>query len=165
MSGRLLTAIFARTFAYSDIITDAPSPGLEVQNLGLIGFPLSIREAEILKLRCHQSPFGKGEQTLVDASVRSSWELDASQFEITNPEWDDCIENIVSETYDKLGLAYGVENIEAQPYKLLIYGEGAFFKAHQDSEKTDGMFGTLVVSLHSKHEGGKVVFMHSGGQQ
>lgn len=162
MCGRLLTTILASNFACSDIITDAPSPGLEVQDLGLIGFPLSTREAEILKARCRQSPFGKGETTLVDSSVRSSWELDASQFKIVNPEWDECIVNIVFDIHDKLGLAYGDENIKAQPYKLLIYGEDAFFKAHQDSEKADGMFGTLVVSLPSKHEGGKVSFSHNG---
>jgi len=45
-------------------------------------------------------------------------------------------------------------------YKLLLYEEGAFFKPHQDSEKTPGMFGTLVICLPSPHQGGEVVLSH-----
>ncbi|KAN0067271.1 hypothetical protein V8E54_014726 [Elaphomyces granulatus] len=52
--------------------------------------------------------------------------------------------------------------IKAEIYKLVLYEEGAFFLPHQDSEKADGMFGTLVVSLPSKHEGGDVVASHRG---
>ncbi len=45
-------------------------------------------------------------------------------------------------------------------YKLLLYDEGAFFRSHQDWERTSGMFGTLVVSLPSDHQGGAVVLKH-----
>ncbi|KAH7305225.1 hypothetical protein B0I35DRAFT_483991 [Stachybotrys elegans] len=36
------------------------------------------------------------------------------------------------------------------------------FKAHTDTEKIPGMFGTLVVCLPSPHEGGDVVTKHAG---
>jgi hypothetical protein len=39
---------------------------------------------------------------------------------------------------------------------LLLYEEGTFFKAHRDTEKVPGMFGTLVVCLPSAHDGGSV---------
>jgi hypothetical protein len=52
------------------------------------------------------------------------------------------------------------ENISAQLYKLLLYEKGAFFKPHKDSEKTPGMFGTLVICLSSAHEGGDIVLTH-----
>lgn len=51
--------------------------------------------------------------------------------------------------------------VKAELYKLLTYEEGAFFKPHQDLEKAPGMFGTLVVGLPSKHEGGKVQLTHN----
>ena len=107
------------------------------------------------------SPFGKGEETLVEAAVSSSWELDSSEFQLSNLAWQPFVQNTVTEVYGKLGLSYGRENVKAELYKLLIYEEGAFFKSHQDSEKTNGMFGTLVISLPSKHEGGKVVLRHN----
>jgi len=37
---------------------------------------------------------------------------------------------------------------------MLVYDQGSFFKSHRDTEKTDGMFGTLVVALPSAHRGG-----------
>ena len=63
--------------------------------------------------------------------------------------------------HQELGLTCSRDKIHAELYKLLIYEEGAFFKLHQDSEKTAGMFGTMVVSLPSKHTGGQVVLSHN----
>lgn len=45
---------------------------------------------------------------------------------------------------------------------MLVYGKGQFFLPHQDSEKHDGMVGTLVVSLPSVHSGGELVIDHAG---
>ncbi|KAK5952122.1 hypothetical protein OHC33_007009 [Knufia fluminis] len=153
------------SFAYTESSPTAPNPGIEVQELGLIGFPLSSRDATALKEKCRLSPFGKGEETLTDPSVRCSYELDSSEFQITNPAWDMFVWDITTKAYDKLGLSYGRANVKAELYKLLIYEKGAFFKSHQDSEKTTGMFGTLVISLPSKHEGGKVVLQHNDIQE
>jgi hypothetical protein len=49
----------------------------------------------------------------------------------------------------------------AERYKLLLYEEGAFFKAHRDTEKVPGMFGTLVICLPSYHSGGEVFLEHN----
>lgn len=46
-------------------------------------------------------------------------------------------------------------------YKLLLYKTGSFFKPHRDSEKDDGMFGTVVVQLPSFYEGGKLIVRHN----
>lgn len=47
-------------------------------------------------------------------------------------------------------------------HKLLLYKSGSFFKPHRDSEKEDGMFGTLVIQLPSRYEGGELVVRHNG---
>ncbi|EEP76825.1 predicted protein [Uncinocarpus reesii 1704] len=51
-------------------------------------------------------------------------------------------------------------NVKAERYKFLLYEEGAFFLPHQDSPKSDRMFGTLVICLPSKHEGGELIVTH-----
>lgn len=57
----------------------------------------------------------------------------------------------------------GVETaVRPEGYKLLLYEEGTFFKAHEDSGKVPGMFGTLVICLPSKHAGGEVHLSHAG---
>lgn len=50
-------------------------------------------------------------------------------------------------------------------YKLLLYGEGAFFKPHTDTEKLPGMYGTMVVCLPSTHSGGDVHLPHGQKNQ
>lgn len=52
--------------------------------------------------------------------------------------------------------------VRAEPYKLLLYEEGSFFKRHKNSEKAPGMVGTLVICLPPKHEGGDVHLSHTG---
>ena len=49
----------------------------------------------------------------------------------------------------------GVEpdHVRAELYKVLLYEPGSFFKKHRDTEKADGMFGTLVVQLPSRYIG------------
>jgi hypothetical protein len=41
-----------------------------------------------------------------------------------------------------------------------VYAPGQFFATHQDSEKTDGMIGSLVVILPSSAKGGALVIEH-----
>ncbi|KAH7209700.1 hypothetical protein DER44DRAFT_824322 [Fusarium oxysporum] len=52
--------------------------------------------------------------------------------------------------------------VHAELYKMLLYEKGAMFKAHTDTEKIPNMFGTLVISLPSKHKGGEVFLEHCG---
>lgn len=66
------------SFSCKGTIARAPNPGIEVEDLGIIGLPLSVRKAQPLISKCRQSPFGKVEETIVDDSVRKSWELNPS---------------------------------------------------------------------------------------
>ncbi|KAJ9651861.1 hypothetical protein H2198_008893 [Neophaeococcomyces mojaviensis] len=149
------------SFAYASEIKPAPNPGLTVEGIGDIGLPLTQRDAEALISKCRLSPFGRGSETVVDTNVRNSFELNPSQFAFRNPAWSASIDAIVGIVYAELGLTCGRQNVIAELYKLLLYEEGAFFKSHQDSEKTRGMFGTLVVCLPSEHQGGAVLLKHN----
>ena len=55
--------------------------------------------------------------------------------------------------------------VEARLYKMVLYEDGGFFKAHKDTEKEPGMFATLVVQLPAKHDEGKLVVRHRGKVQ
>ena len=50
--------------------------------------------------------------------------------------------------------------IEAEFYKLLVYDTGSFFIGHRDTEKSPGMFATLVIVLPSISSGGELVVRH-----
>ena len=52
--------------------------------------------------------------------------------------------------------------MRAELYKLLVYDAGGFFIEHRDTEKAEGMFGTLVIVLPSIYEGGELMVRHGG---
>ncbi|KAJ4131691.1 hypothetical protein NW768_005885 [Fusarium equiseti] len=130
-----------------------PNPGLTIGDENLIPLPLKEDDAQIIKAACRQAPFDHGDKTIVDTSIRDTWELDASKFDLKNPEWAKFFDAMLKSTAAGLGLG----KVVANPYKLLLYESGSFFKPHKDSEKEKGMIGTLIVCLPSQHEGGDVV--------
>jgi len=154
------------SFAGFYLLKTFPDPGLFITGLGTIGLPLSVRDAQAIASSpvTQQSPFGKGSQTLVDTSVRKSWQIDPEHFQLRNPTLDDWVNRMVETVAEKLNVACGSENVTAELYKLLLYEEGAFFLPHQDGEKGDGMFGTFMICLPSKHTGGEIHLSDEGKQ-
>lgn len=122
--------------------------------------PVSKLSAERIILHARQAPFGKGEETIVDSTVRKVWELLPSQFELNNPQWDLLIEDILTSLQKPLRLSN--YRMEATLYRLLVYEPGGFFLPHRDSEKMDGMIATLVVTLPGRHAGGELIVRHDG---
>jgi hypothetical protein len=135
-------------------------PGLEIKGMDEVAFPLNALQIKELIKHAHKAPFGKGAETILDTTVRSAWEINASEISFNNPDWQKFITKITEDIKPDLG----IENhtISANLYKLLIYEEGDFFLAHKDSEKEKGMFGTLIVGLPSKHTGGELLVRFDG---
>ena len=131
----------------------AANPGLEVVGLGPIGLPLTASQAGELKAHCKQAPYGKGEKTLVDTSVRRVWQLDPNRFSLTNPEWPRFLRDTVKTVQSELGLEK--QKLDAHLYNLLLYEPGSFFLPHRDGERLDRMVATLVVVLPSSFAGGE----------
>ena len=129
-------------------------PGLEVQGVGEIGFPVNVLEVQEMIKVAHKAPFGKGAETVLDENVRSAWEINPDRFSLNNSDWSAFLNQVIEQIKPDLGLeGY---TISANIYKLLIYEEGDFFLAHRDSEKEKGMFGTLIIGLPSRHTGGEL---------
>jgi 2OG-Fe(II) oxygenase superfamily len=156
------------TYAVSDSIDNMPvlSPILSVQNVGRIGLPLMDCAVEPLKAVASKAPFGKGTDTIVDESVRRAWQIDADQVVFGGgAKWESLLQEIVHKASRKLGLSnkrIKALGVHANLYKLLLYEEGGHFLSHCDTEKEDGMFGTLVIQLPSSYTGGEFHFSHGG---
>ena len=65
----------------------------------------------------------------MDTTVRKTWELNVDQFELKNPAWQRMLDEIVGKVKTRLGVC---SEIEAMPYKMLLYEEGAMFKPHKE---------------------------------
>ncbi|HEY6341199.1 MAG TPA: 2OG-Fe(II) oxygenase [Bryobacteraceae bacterium] len=137
---------------------EIPMPRVEITGVGPLSFPLPKAQIAALVRRAERAPYGKGENTIVDTSVRNVWQIAPSQVEISGKSWGANFENILSTVKAALGCEDAI--VSAKFYKLLVYSQGGFFLAHRDTEKTAGMFGTLVVTLPSAYRGGALRITH-----
>eukprot|EP00730_Choanoeca_flexa_P004082 TRINITY_DN11589_c0_g2_i2.p1 TRINITY_DN11589_c0_g2~~TRINITY_DN11589_c0_g2_i2.p1 ORF type:complete len:1018 (+),score=179.28 TRINITY_DN11589_c0_g2_i2:54-3107(+) len=131
---------------------------LEIKGIGRI--PLPLDEAAVKSIIPHfeQAPFGKGTETILDTSVRNVKQIDAQKVVLDNPAFNQELES----EFDKISKNLQCGKFKAHPYKLLLYEPGSFFKPHTDGEKLDRMFGTLVLQLPSRYEGGQLIIRHHG---
>lgn len=64
-----------------------------------IGVPLGLQDAQKLINVARQAPFGKGEQTIVDTSFRNTWELNPSQFSLSE-KWQPYVDSLMRTACD-----------------------------------------------------------------
>ncbi len=136
----------------------APMPRVAVDGAGSLSFPVTEEQARALASAGEQAPYGRGEETLVDSSVRACRQIDAERVSITGGAWDDTLDKVVDRA--ATGLGCPPEFTSAHLYKLLVYELGGFFAPHRDTEKVVGMVATLVVSLPVVGAGGELVIRH-----
>jgi len=132
-------------------------PSLSVDGVGPIALPLLPAQAEQLVAVAERAPYGRGPDTLIDTSVRNTWQIGPDRVQVGGRHWPQTLAAILGSVAEGLGVS---DPIEAEFYKMLIYDEGSFFVSHRDTEKTAGMFATLVVVLPSPCTGGELVVRH-----
>jgi len=138
-----------------------PMPAIVVEGVGPLALPILASQAEQLVSVAEVAPYGRGGDTLVDTSVRRTWQIGAESVRVRDTTWPTTLKAIVAE----VAAALGAPGARAALYKLLVYDEGGFFVSHRDTEKVDGMFATLVVGLPSLHEGGELRIRHRGEER
>ncbi len=140
-----------------------PPPWIQHQQAGSLSLPVFEPQLKNWIKIAEKAPFGRGAKTVLDTKIRNVWQLDVKDFSVSGVGWITGFEELLKNVQTRL-CGDNLE-IEAQLYKLLIYEKGGFFKPHRDTEKDEKMFGTLVVSLASDHEGGDLLVRHAGQQE
>ena len=138
----------------------APMPRLEVDGAGMLSFPVPEAQVRALIAAAEPAPYGKGPDTLIDASVRDCRQIGAERIRLAGGAWPDTFARILDAAASGLGCAG--DRLDAQLYKLLVYERGGFFAAHRDTEKAHGMIATLSISLPVAGGGGELVVRHHG---
>ena len=93
--------------------------------------PLSSHDAERIVSQSEQAPFGREDQTILDLAVRKTWQIDGGKVHFLNSEWMPYVcKTVVPAAATILGL--DASQVEGHLYKLLLYGEGGHFDAHQE---------------------------------
>lgn len=125
------------SFATFGIIDSFVHPGISVDSIGTVRMPLSQEDAHSLILASHKAPFGKGIETVIDESVRKTWQIDAGRVQCLNPRWQSCLDQTVERVAGELGVADAATNVHAELYKMLLYEKGALFKAHKEYDSCE----------------------------
>ena len=120
------------SFATSSSFDTYVLPGISVHGVGDIQIPLSFHDAQALIQSSRKAPFGKSDQTLIDETVRKTWEIDGSRISFSNNAWHSWLQGIVRTVIRDLGVQGGAENVKAELYKMLLYEKGAMFKPHRE---------------------------------
>ena len=139
------------TFAASEVVP-MPVAGLRIDGM-MLGMP--IMQVPELVAASTVAPFGKGLETVMDESVRKAREIDAGKIQVAE-KFGALIQEVAKGLAAKLGVSDRVD-VEARLYKLALYETGGFFKTHQDTERSEGNFASLVLQLPCEHQGGALV--------
>ncbi|KAF9441609.1 hypothetical protein P691DRAFT_683343, partial [Macrolepiota fuliginosa MF-IS2] len=132
----------------------------------------STTQAQVADLSsaCEPATFGLGPKDVLDETYRKAGKLDEGKFSwVFNPDYGDFASRLVTGLFPWSSLDKG---IRFEMYKLNVYGcnisthsrtgEGSFFRPHQDTPRSEDMFGSLVFVLPFDHEGGNLLLRHGG---
>jgi len=114
-------------------------------------FEKQAKDLALLLEKIPQAPFGKGGETVYDASVRDALQVKAQEYELSIPQ--DKLDMMLTQIKIDLDLE---TDIVAEPYSINIYQKGGKFAKHKDTPRGDGMLGTLLVCLPTWFTGGEM---------
>ncbi|MGH9152310.1 MAG: 2OG-Fe(II) oxygenase, partial [Acidimicrobiales bacterium] len=132
---------------------------IEVRGVGALRLPVPKEQARRLIGVARPARHGLGEATLLDRRVRDTWEVPKSRVKIDQRRWSKTLLPVLDELRADLGLPAGCR-LTAELHAMLVYARGQFFVPHQDTEKSDGMVGSLVVTVPAAFTGGGLVVTH-----
>src|SRR3990167_2278417 len=68
-------------------LKELPLPKIEISEVGTISFPVPVNQVKEIIKKATQAPFGRGKATILDTSVRNSWQLSPEDIKITGKSW------------------------------------------------------------------------------
>lgn len=123
------------------------------------GTPSSLQE---LSGSCHQATFGHQGVDVLDTTYRKALAMEAARFSSSFHPSDHGILQTITDLM--LPLCSNSRRVHAELYKLNTYEPGGKFKPHIDTPRSETQFGSLVICLPYKHDGGALAirkFDHS----
>ena len=99
-----LAAIGSEGAFAAEIACPSDDLHIEVEGVGALRFPVSAAAARKLCAVARPAPFGRRDRTLYDASVRDTWEIDASRVLIEDEAWQRAFAPQLDVLRERLGL-------------------------------------------------------------
>ncbi|KAH9923778.1 uncharacterized protein BXZ73DRAFT_103826 [Epithele typhae] len=133
------------------------------ENPKFVDFTTAVDEPETvagLAAACKPAKFGRNNETVLDETYRKAGKMDKEDFLMRFDATESGLLRVVHATL--LASVKELTIIRAELYKLNVYGEGEFFKAHADTPLGTNMVGSLVLCFPTVHGGGALFLRHGG---
>jgi hypothetical protein len=85
-------------------------PLIEVEGIGPIALPLLPAQAAQLIAAAERAPYGRGADTLLDTSVRRTWQIGVDRVRIRGRHWPAMLDGIVERAAMGLGAGVGLSS-------------------------------------------------------
>src|SRR5207245_10700857 len=86
-------------------VLETPMPRAEVDDVGVLSFPIPDAQIQDIIKRADRAPYGRGGETILEASVRWAWQLAPANVRIGGKSWERWLQKIISIVMD--GVGYG----------------------------------------------------------
>src|SRR6201997_2958426 len=103
----------------AQILAPADVLQVEVDGVGAVQTPVRGPLAKKLIAVAQPAKFGRGEQTLTDASVRDTWEITPDLVTVDGPAWEATLGAVLDGVRDELGLP-PTTTLRAQSHAMLV---------------------------------------------
>src|SRR5262245_45039398 len=97
-------------------------PTITVNGVGVLSFPIPDIQIKAMIREASLAPYGRGEDTILNTSVRKTWQISPDHIQIGGKSWQINFDAILDEVKKALGCLD--ITVSAELYKLLIYDEG-----------------------------------------
>jgi hypothetical protein len=69
------------------VVIEIPPPRVEVDGAGTLSFPVPDAQIASIVRRSERAPYGRGEETIVDTSLRNVWQIASGKVKIGRKFW------------------------------------------------------------------------------
>ncbi|KAJ7063654.1 hypothetical protein C8F01DRAFT_1133826 [Mycena amicta] len=142
---------FPGQYCHAATMTSTANPGLSIKGLGIVGLPLSDRDADLVR-RIVSSSSTNAEQ------MGNAWELEAQSIECLNPAWSAYLEEVILKDIRKK-LAPHCPRVKLRLQGLILWEQApspVAYDCTQLQQPDADDFASIHVILPSSYTGGHV---------
>jgi len=92
---KLLEKLRTSSQFYSTGVRQLAMPTITIEGIGRLSFPILEVQTERLVAKAQRAPFGRGEKTVTDLSVRKVWQLPAEAVTVIGNAWKTTMDEIL----------------------------------------------------------------------
>src|SRR5947208_1291150 len=81
---------------------EMPLTKVEIEGIGVLSLPVPKEQIHKLIQQAIRAPYGRGEETILDTSVRNVWQIAPEKVRITSKSWAENFDRIVLAVADGL---------------------------------------------------------------